>query len=147
MRCSTVGNSRLTTPWVRERTRPYERVSALLGTTLCLNTERVLLPWGGMQFTPGKMLALRNSKRSSLNDAASRYNQLLQRPSELIITGNGPVVGKILMRQVLSTPDVPPCPWISASPVRVVSTFADAGFRERAESRRSPPCRVPVDAS
>ena len=75
------------------------------------DTERVLVAVGGNAIHPGEDVGTAEQQAEFAKRCGKSILPLLQRPSELIIThGNGPVVGKILMRQALSTPDVPPMP-------------------------------------
>ena len=65
------------------------------------DTERVLVAVGGNAIHPGEDVGTAEQQAEFAKRCGKSILPLLQRPSELIIThGNGPVVGKMLMRQV-----------------------------------------------
>jgi carbamate kinase len=72
---------------------------------------RVLVAIGGNAIHPDTGLGTAQEQAIFATRTADSLLPLLLAPNELVIThGNGPVIGKIRMRQVLSNPQGPPMP-------------------------------------
>lgn len=74
-------------------------------------SERLLIAIGGNAIHPEVGPGTAEEQAVFAARTSESLLPVLQRPNELVIThGNGPVVGKILLRQVLSAEQVPPMP-------------------------------------
>ena len=72
-------------------------------------SSRVLVAVGGNATHPENIAGTTEEQEVVAANAAKALLPLMQRPGELIVThGNGPVVGKILMRQILTRDKVAP---------------------------------------
>ena len=73
--------------------------------------DRILVAVGGNAIHPDDIIGTSDEQRDLAAQAARTLLPLFQMENQLVMThGNGPVVGKILMRQVLSRGRVAPMP-------------------------------------
>ncbi|HEX6792401.1 MAG TPA: carbamate kinase [Casimicrobiaceae bacterium] len=84
-------------------------MSSALRPATADGSSRVLVAVGGNATHPDNITGTTEEQEVVAANAARALLPLMQRPGELIVThGNGPVVGKILMRQILTRDKVAP---------------------------------------